>query len=38
MEKNIRKKVCWLAAVLSAGLVVLFGYWFLNPQDRKSVV
>ena len=32
MEKNIRKRVCRLAAVLSAGLVVLFGYWFfLNP-------
>ena len=24
MEKNIRKRVCWLAAVLSAVLVVLF--------------
>ena len=33
MEKNIRKRVCWLAAVLSAVLVVLFGYWFfLNPH------
>ena len=33
MEKNIRKRVCWLAAVLSAGLVVLLGYWFfLNPH------
>ena len=33
MEKNIRKRVCRLAAVLSAGLVVLFGYWFfLNPH------
>ena len=33
MEKNIRKRVCWLAAVLSAGLVVLFGYlFFLNPH------
>ena len=33
MEKNIRKKVCRLAAVLSAVLVVLFGYWFfLNPH------
>ena len=33
MEKNIRKKVCRLAAVLSAGLVVLFGYWFfLTPH------
>ena len=32
MEKNIRKRVCWLALVLSAVLVVLFGYWFfLNP-------
>lgn len=28
MEKNIRKRVCRLAAVLSAMLVVLFGYWF----------
>ena len=25
MEKNIKKRVCRLAAVLSAGLVVLFG-------------
>ena len=33
MEKNIKKRVCWLAAVLSAVLVVLFGYWFfLNPH------
>lgn len=33
MEKNIKKKVCWLAAVLSAVLVVLLGYWFfLNPH------
>ena len=33
MEKNIKKKVCWLAAVLSAVLVVLFGYWFfLTPH------
>ena len=33
MEKNIRKKVCRLASVLSAVLVVLFGYWFfLNPH------
>ena len=33
MEKNIRKRVCRLAAVLSAVLVVLFGYWFfLNPR------
>ena len=32
MEKNIKKRVCMLAAVLSAVLVVLFGYWFfLNP-------
>ena len=42
MEKNIRKKVCWLALVLSAVLVVLFGYWFfLNPhgywQKKKNV-
>ena len=28
MEKNIKKRVCWLAAVLSAVLVVLLGYWF----------
>ena len=28
MEKNIRKRVCRLAFVLSAVLVVLFGYWF----------
>lgn len=28
MEKNIKKRVCWLAVVLSAVLVVLFGYWF----------
>ena len=26
MEKNIRKRVCWLAAVLSAVLVVLFNF------------
>ena len=33
MEKNIKKRVCRLAVVLSAGLVVLFGYWFfLNPH------
>lgn len=33
MEKNIKKKVCRLALVLSAVLVVLFGYWFfLNPH------
>ena len=33
MEKNIKKKVCWFAAVLSAVLVVLLGYWFfLNPH------
>ena len=33
MEKNIKKKVCWLAAVLSTVLVVLFDYWFfLNPH------
>lgn len=33
MEKNIKKRVCWLAVVMSAGLVVLFGYWFfLNPH------
>ena len=40
MEKNIRKRVCWLATVLSAGLVVLFGYWFfLNPHGywQKSI-
>lgn len=34
MEKNIKKRVCWLAAVLSAVLVVLFSYWFfLNSHD-----
>ena len=27
MEKNIKKRVCRLALVLSAVLVVLFGYW-----------
>ena len=33
MEKNIRKRVYWLAAVMSAVLVVLFGHWFfLNPH------
>ena len=33
MEKNIKKRVCRLATVLSAVLVVLFGYWFfLNPH------
>ena len=33
MEKNIRKRVCRLALVLSAVLVVLLGYWFfLNPH------
>ena len=26
MEKNIRKRVCWLAAVLSAVLVVLLNF------------
>lgn len=32
MKKNIKKRVCRLALVLSAVLVVLFGYWFfLNP-------
>ena len=41
MEKNIRKRVCWLAAVLSAVLVVLFGYWsFLTShgywQKKKA--
>lgn len=29
MEKNIKKRVRSLALVLSAVLVVLFGYWFL---------
>ena len=29
MEKNIRKRVCRLAAVMSAVLVVLFGYWLV---------
>ena len=33
MEKNIKKRVCRLALVLIAVLVVLFGYWFfLNPH------
>ena len=33
MEKNIKKRVCRGALVLSAVLVVLFGYWFfLNPH------
>ena len=33
MEKNIKKRVCRLALVVSAVLVVLFGYWFfLNPH------
>lgn len=33
MEKNIKKRVCWQAVVLSAVLVVLFGYWFfLTPH------
>ena len=33
MEKNIKKRVCRLAVVLSAWLVVLLGYWFfLNPH------
>ena len=31
MEKNIKKRVFWLAAVLSTVLVVLFGYWFFLP-------
>ena len=26
MEKNIKKKVCWLALVLSAVLVVIFNF------------
>ena len=26
MEKNIRKRVCWLALVLSAVLVVFFDF------------
>ena len=26
MEKNIRKRVCWLAAVLSVVLVVFFNF------------
>ena len=33
MEKNIRKRVCRGALVLSVVLVVLFGYWlFLTPH------
>ena len=36
MEKNIRKRVCRGALVLSAGLVVLFGYWFfLKPTHTE---
>ena len=43
MEKNIKKRVCRLALVLSAVLVVLFGYWFfLNPhgylQKKKEAL
>jgi hypothetical protein len=34
MEKNIRKRVCWLAAVLSAVLVVFFN--FLSYFDLCS--
>ena len=26
MEKNIKKRVCWLLAVLSAVLVVIFNF------------
>ena len=33
MEKNIRKRVCRLAAVLIAGLVVLLGYWFFFSSN-----
>ena len=37
MEKNIRKRVCRWALVLSAVLVVLFGYWFfLNPHGYRQ--
>lgn len=33
MEKNIKKRVCRLALVVIAVLVVLFGCWFfLNPH------
>ena len=33
MEKNIKKRVCRLALVVIAVLVVLFGYWFfLTPH------
>ena len=32
MEKNIKKRVCRLAAVLSAGLVVLFVSTQLFPR------
>ena len=36
MEKNIKKRVCRLAAVLSAGLVVLFYKLLLSkPMFRK---
>ena len=37
MEKNIKKRVCRLALVVIAVLVVLFGYWFfLNPHGSVS--
>ena len=37
MEKNIKKGVCMLAAVLSSVMVVLFGYWFfLNPHGYRQ--
>ena len=33
MEKDIRKRECRLAAVLSARLVVLLGYWFFFSSN-----
>ena len=33
MEKNIKKRVCWLAAVLSAVFVVISGYGFFFSSN-----
>lgn len=33
MEKNIRKRVCWSAAVLSAVFVVISGYGFFFSSN-----
>ena len=33
MEKNIKKRVCWLAAVMSAVLVVISGYGFFFSSN-----